>query len=157
MGNEEKRKLEGQEISIEDPEIDQMVDKLVEFYFASIMESGINQLSIKLLFQRIVVEASAAFFVASNEVVVADGFTVIYDELEVGVGRHVYYLRSQAEDEATALAEFRDQFFSDANDEQWAWLRPVMRVHAGRFLPEYVKVFSSQPKALVIHWPDTPY
>jgi hypothetical protein len=82
---------------------------------------------------------------------------VIYDELEVGVGRHVYYLRSKAEDEATVLAEFRDQFFSDANAEQWAWLRPAIRVHAGLFLPEYVRVFSSQPKALMIHWPDTPY
>jgi hypothetical protein len=157
MGNEKKRKLEGQEISIEDLEVDQMVDKLVEFYLALIMESGVNQQSIKMLLKRIVVEASEAFFVVKNEVVAADGFTVIYDELEVGVGRHVYYLRTQAKDEAAALDDFRRQFFSGSKRGFWDWLQPAVTVHVGVFLPGYVKVFPSLPKALMLQWPDKPY
>jgi hypothetical protein len=157
MGNEKKRKLEGQEISIEDLEVDQMVDKLVEFYLALIMESGINQQSIKMLLKRIVVEASEAFFVAKNEVVAADGFTVIYDELEVGVGRRVYYLHTHAKDEATALDDFRRQFFPGSKPGFWDWLQPAVTVHVGVFLPGYIKVFPSQPKALMLQWPDKPY
>jgi hypothetical protein len=157
MKNEKKCKTESHEIPKEDPEIDLILENLVQLYLEFIEENGVNQQSIRMLLKRIVVEASEAFFVAKNEVVAADGFTVIYDELEVGVGRRVYYLRTQAKDEASALNDFRQQFFSGRKPGFWDWLQPAVTVHVGVFLPEYVRGFPSLPKALMLQWPDTPY
>jgi hypothetical protein len=157
MNHEKLRKIVDQIGPKQNPEIDRDLEELVQWYLNWAEENGMNPEEINGLVQKIFADFRTVFQMTYEQRGAIEGFTVIYDDLEIGVGRQVFYLRSQAQDEASALAEFRDQFFSDANEEQWAWLLPSMRVHVGVFLPEYVKVFSSQPKALMLHWPDTPY
>jgi hypothetical protein len=83
------------------------------------------------------------------------GYTVIFDELEVGIGRHVYFLRSRAEDEAGALFEFRRRFFGD-DPVFWKWALGGVTIYVGSYLPVYVQGFSTPPTVMEIHWPDTP-
>jgi hypothetical protein len=77
--------------------------------------------------------------------------------VEAGVGWYVYCLRIAAKDEVLAVEEFRRQFLENCKPRQWVWLLPTITVQIGFFVPEFVKVFATQPKVVVLHWPDSPY
>ena len=65
------------------------------------------------------------------------GYTVIFDEVEVGIGRHAYFLRSRAEDEGAALVEFRRRFFGYDDPVLWDWALRGLTIYAGTYLPFY--------------------
>lgn len=120
-------------------------------------ENRVDHFATKLLLEQLTSEPFYRAHSAQRTSSSSGGFTVIYDEVEVGVGWHVYYLRSTAKDEVLALEEFRRQFFENCKPRQWVWLLPAITVHIGVFVPEYIKVFAAPPKVVVLHWPDTPY
>jgi hypothetical protein len=157
MKRKKKLKSEQQKTPQEQPQTGQVPDQLLREFLDWASERHLDHLAAKVLLNQLNPEQFDRAYSGPPPTESPSGFTVIYDEIDVGVGRHVYYLRSLARDEVTALAEFRRQFFTGSNPERWAWLLPVIRVHVGIFLPEYVKVFTSPPKVLVLHWPDIPY
>jgi hypothetical protein len=118
-------------------------------------EHRIDHFATKLLLEQL---TSEPFYRASSgqpKTGSTSGFTVIYDEVEAGVGWYVYCLRSAAKDEVLAVEEFRRQFLEHCKPRQWVWLLPAITVEIGFFVPENIKVFETQPKVVVLHWPDS--
>lgn len=120
-------------------------------------EHASDHFATKLLFEQLTSEPFNLASLGQAKTRSSGGFTVIYDEVEAGVGWYVYCLRRAANDEVLVEEEFRRQFLEHCKPRQWVWLLPAITVEIGFFVPEDIKVFATPPKVVVLHWPDSPY
>ena len=81
------------------------------------------------------------------------GLTISFDETEVGVGRHVYYLYSETANQREVLREFRRRFFKRAPADAWTWIVRGLSIHPDRHWPKDFARFPSLPDVLEAHWP----
>ena len=152
-----KRKSKKTEAPREQRRNDRVYHGFLQSFIEWVVENQVDTPTVKLLLQEFTSGDLATTDIPPAQTVDPNGFTVIYEDTEIGVGLRVGYLRTQAKDEAAALAEFRRLLFRGTEALEWAWILCAVTVHEGVVMPEYVKVFPSLPKMLIISWPDTPY
>ena len=82
----------------------------------------------------------------------ARGWTVFIDYQATGEGRHVWYLRSGADSESNATAEFKKTFFANASNESWVYWSQGMEVHNRAFWPSFLNSTPIPPDRVEMHW-----